>query len=1012
MLPPIGQFLLVLIVWVHVVVCSFNGNHKDRLSLLDFKKIISDPQQALMSWNDSTHFCNWEGILCSIKHPGHVTSLHLKNQGLVGSISPSLGNLTFLKVLTLSANSFTGGIPSSLGQLRRLQYLNLSNNTLQGRIPSFANCSKLEELWLRNNQLDTHIPTDLPHGLQKLALGGNYNLTGNIPASLSNITTLKALDFAYSNIEGNIPNEFAKLSTLQFLYTDSNKLSGPFPKAMLNLSNLIGFSVAHNDLSGDVPSNIGNSLLKLQRLELDGNLFHGHVPSTLTNASMLYLIDMSSNNFTGVVPSSIGKLSRLSWLNLQFNELEARNKQDWEFMDSLANCTELQMLSVAVNRLEGNVPNSLANLSSHLQQLYFTKNQLSGGFPSGIANFHNLIILALYGNQFTGAIPEWLGTLKSLQELRLDYNSFTGPIPSSLSNLSNLLALTLNSNQFDGHIPPSLGTLNMLQVLRVPNNNIKGSVPLEIFRIPTIIEINLSFNNLNTPLPVNIGNAKQLTYLYLSSNNISGYIPSGLGTCESLEEIKLDHNIFSGSIPTSLGNIRNIKLLNLSNNNLTGSIPASLGNLQFLEKLDFSFNHFKGEVPTKGIFRNITAIQIDGNPGLCGGAPELRLVTCSTTPLNSRNDQRHSTVQKVAIPLASIVSLVIAIYVMLVWRGKQKRKPESLPSFSRKIPKVSYNDLARATEGFSSSNLIGKGRFSSVYQGKLFQDRTMVAIKIFSLETRGVQKSFIAECNALRNVRHRNLVPILTACSSIDCTGNDFKALVYEFMPRGDLHALLYTTQNDGNTSTLGRITLAERLNIVVDVADALEYLHYSSQGIIVHCDLKPSNILLDENMTAHVGDFGLSSVSSTASYFGDSISTSSFVIKGTVGYVPPEYAAGGEVSCAGDVYSFGIVLLEIILRKRPTDDMFKDGLDIVKFVEMNYPDRISQIIDPDLQEDQLDDLWQEASADTREITLSCLLSVLDIGLHCTKASPNERMDMREVAARLHTIKEAYLKGN
>jgi len=128
---------------------------------------------------------------------------------------------------------------------------------------------------------------------------------------------------------------------------------------------------------------------------------------------------------------------------------------------------------------------------------------------------------------------------------------------------------------------------------------------------------------------------------------------------------------------------------------------------------------------------------------------------------------------------------------MLLWTGRQKTKSIFQPSFGSKFPRVSYHDLARATEGFSTSNLIGKGRYSHVYQGKLFQDRIEVAIKVFILETRGAQKSFVAECNALRNVRHRNVVHILTACSSIDPNGNDFKALVYEFMPQGDLHSLL-----------------------------------------------------------------------------------------------------------------------------------------------------------------------------------------------------------------------------
>jgi hypothetical protein len=183
----IRQFVLVLIAWsVKAVTCSTKyGNETDRLSLLEFKKGISlDPQNTLVSWNNSTHFCNWEGVVCRTKDPLHVTSLDLGNQGLVGHISPSLGNLTFLKHLFLATNILTGQIPPSLGQLHRLQTLFLSNNTLQGSIPSFANCSSLKALWLENNNLAGEIP-DLPLGLQQIQLSSNY-LTGTIPPSLGN----------------------------------------------------------------------------------------------------------------------------------------------------------------------------------------------------------------------------------------------------------------------------------------------------------------------------------------------------------------------------------------------------------------------------------------------------------------------------------------------------------------------------------------------------------------------------------------------------------------------------------------------------------------------------------------------------------------------------------------------------------------------------------------------------------------------------------------------------------
>jgi serine/threonine protein kinase len=285
------------------------------------------------------------------------------------------------------------------------------------------------------------------------------------------------------------------------------------------------------------------------------------------------------------------------------------------------------------------------------------------------------------------------------------------------------------------------------------------------------------------------------------------------------------------------------------------------------------------------VFKNATAVRLDGNMGLCGGALDLHMQEC---PSNS-SSHKESLVLKVVIPIVSMVSLAMVIFGLFLWRGKHKRNFTSLPSFARNYPKVSFSDLARATQGFSTSNLIGSGRYSYVYQGKLVEDQNKVAIKVFNLEIRGAQKSFIAECNALRNVRHRNLVPILTACSSIDFNGNDFKALVYEFMPRGDLYKLLYSTRDNEGSSGLNHITMAQRINIVVDVADALEYLHHNNQVPMVHCDVKPSNILLDDNMTSHVGDFGIArfKVGSSTSSLGNPDS-SSVGLLGTIGYAAP----------------------------------------------------------------------------------------------------------------------------
>jgi hypothetical protein len=476
---------------------------------------------------------------------------------------------------------------------------------------------------------------------------------------------------------------------------------------------------------------------------------------------------------------------------------------------------------------------------------------LSGAIPPSIGNLHGLIKLLLGFNNLAGTIADWVGKLINMQGLDLEHNNFTGSIPSSIGRLTKLTELFVARNALEGSIPISLGSLSAL------------------------LELDLSHNNLQGVIPPEISNLKQLIYLDLSANKLTGEIPDALDQCTNLANINLDTNFLNGNIPTSFGNLLSLANLNLSHNNLSGTIPTTLNRLLLLSKLDLSYNRLKGEIPLTGVFANAAAVSLEGNAGLCGGVMNLHMPLCLAV---SRSSEAEYYLVRL-IPLFGFMSLGMLTYVMITGRKTSRRTNLTLLSFGKKFPRVSYKDLYRATGSFSEANLLGRGSYGSVYRGKLTQAKIQVAIKVFDLDMKCADRSFVTECDVLRSIRHRNLLPILTACSTIDNNGDDFKALIYEFMPNGNLDTWLHSEFAGGSSKCL---SLAQRGSIAVGIADALAYLHHDCEGQIVHCDLKPTNILLDNDMNAYLGDFGI------ASLVGHSSSNTSVGLKGTIGYIAP----------------------------------------------------------------------------------------------------------------------------
>ncbi|CAL9061554.1 unnamed protein product, partial [Musa banksii] len=975
-------------------------------------------------------------IPLEIGNLSNLTILHMPFNKISGSVPSEIGNLVRLEQLYLNSNQITGVIPASIGNLTSLIWLQLSYNQLVGDIPpNLSHCSELQYIYLENNTLEGKIPSDIKSltNLKVLSLGDNRltgsipseignlvnlndlslysnKLTGIIPSEIGNLVNLTVLDLLSNGFVGPVPAAIGNLTSLTYLGVQFNNLGGVIPPSIWNLSSLRTLELENNNFTGSIPPDMGITLPLLKRLHINDNQFYGPLPISLSNATNLIDIQLYKNRFTGTIPRGLGSLQKVYHFDLRYNQLEARNAVEWGFLDDLANCSSLKYLQITSNKLGGFLPRSIVNFSTTLEWIEIDDNHISGSIPAEFGNLVSLTLVRMNSNLFTGKIPATVGNLSNLHIMDLSRNCFTGEIPATLGNLTRLIELRLHSNELQGPLPPSLGNCP-LKLLDLSFNQLTGTVPKEILSIPTLTRfLNVSYNSLAGSLIPQVGNMKNIGQFDISGNRLSGTIPRTLGDCQQLDSLDMAGNSFQGSIPSSFSQLKGLQSLDLSRNNLSGLIPEFLGNFRFLSYLNLSFNNFEGELPKHGIFTNLTAFSVLGNSKLCGGVQALNLPPCPT-PSSSKRHLSRKLVAAFSVA-GGIICLIFLLALFGIHRWIRQSKKEPRAADNRMVPHmmVTYAELLRATDGFSSANLIGVGSFGSVYKGLLnYEEYQLVAVKVLNLQQRGASRSFVAECEALRNVRHRNVVKILTACTSTDYRGNDFKALLYEFMPNGSLEKWVHPEANEqGQTRAL---SLIHRLNILIDVASALDYLHHHGPEPIVHCDIKPSNVLLDHDMVAHVGDFGLARFLNRSPTEASQRSSTSMLFKGSIGYVAPEYGVANKVSVEGDVYSYGILLLETLTGKWPTGESFRDGLSLPRCVEMALPERVSEIIDPNLrfEEGEAANGHIQGTDYIRDKAVECVNLSLGIGVRCAKESPQERMLMRDVISELTAIRNGWI---
>ncbi|PIN14538.1 Serine/threonine protein kinase [Handroanthus impetiginosus] len=953
--------------------------------------------------------------------------LDLEGNFISGSLPAQFSGLKNLRILNLGFNEIVGVIPSSLSNCLALQIVNLAGNQVNGSIPGFIGRFRdLMGLYLSYNLLSGPIPVEIGDNCEKLEhldLSGNY-LAEGIPETIGNCSALKTLLLYSNTLEEVIPSELGRLSQLEVLDLSRNNFGGPIPSELGNCTML---SVLVLSNLWDPLPNV--SMNKLAFTTDDYNFYDGAIPTAVTNLSSLRIVWAPRATLKGNFPASWGSCNNLELLNL------AQNYYSGKISDEFGNCKKVYFLDLSSNRISGEIIDKIPvpcmilfdvsgnSLSGSIPKfnykacapILFYRDSLDPHDPSSAyisyfgrrtqiemaMPFHeddgSFLVMHNFGsNNLTGSLqlmpvaPERLGK-QTVYAFLGGGNKLTGSFSGVFfekCDQARGIVLNVTNNMLFGQIPTDIATVcKTLVLFDASSNQIVGSLPPSIGDLVSLRVLNLSRNPFQGPIPGNIGRMKNLKSISLAGNNLNGTIPSSLGQLYSLEVLDLSWNSLSGEIPKDLANLRNLTVLLLNNNKLSGPFPHILANLSTLSAVNASFNNLSGSLPLSN--NVIKCDSFIGNPSL-----NCSLFSPSSPSTDQQRQQDNASLSQkrgksglnsIAIASitssAAIVSVLLALIVLFLYT--RKWKPRSRVSgtvrkeviiFTEILVPLTFENVVCATGGFNASNCIGNGGFGATYKAEVAPG-VLVAIKRLAVgRFQGVQQ-FDAEIKTLARLRHPNLVTLIGYHAS-----ETEMFLIYNYLPGGNLEKFI----QERSTRAVDWRVLHK---IALNISCALAYLHERCVPRVLHRDVKPSNILLDEDYNAYLSDFGL------ARLLGTTETHATTGVAGTFGYVAPEYAMTCRVSDKADVYSYGVVLLELISDKKALDPSFSsygNGFNIVAWACML------------LRKGRAKDfftagLWEAGPHDD-------LVEVLHLAVDCTVESLATRPPMKQVVKRLKQL--------
>ncbi|KAK9124866.1 hypothetical protein Scep_013712 [Stephania cephalantha] len=825
-------------------------------------------------------------------------------------------------------------------------------------------------------------------------------------------------------------------------------LKGTLSGDIAALSELKSLDLSFNrGLTGAIPSSIGN-LKKLSILILAGCGFSGSIPKELGNLAALSFLALNSNNFTGNIPPTLGLLSELYWMDLADNQLTGPIPVSSPTSPGLDKLLKTKHFHFNKNRLSGPIPAKLFSSQMVLIHILFDGNQFTGSIPSSVGLVRTLEVLRLDRNSFSGEVPSNISNLTILNELHLANNNLDGRIPD-LTGMNVLNYVDMSNNSFDASEAPKwFSTIQSLTTLVMENGKLQGLVPQTLFSFPQLHQVNFRNNQFNGTFSMGNNISQNLQIVDLESNNISnilydlGYsnilLLKGNPVCTNVLSItkycllqQEPQKAYSTSL-ASCGSKSCVSGQKLNPQSCDCAYPyegtlyfrapsfRDLSNATRFNSLEMSLwtnlNLNPGAVSLQNMFFNMDdyiQIQLELFPsiGKYFNRTEIQRIGFDLSNQTYKLPRefgpyyfiaspyafpgKHGTALSVGVIVGIAIGSFILILVLVgvgIYAIRQKKRAERAIELSKPFaswapsgkdsggaPQLkgarwfSYDELKKCSNNFLESNEIGSGGYGKVYRGMLSTGQ-VIAIKRAQQGSMQGGLEFKTEIELLSRVHHKNLVGLVGFCFE-----QGEQMLVYEFMPNGTLRESL-----SGRSGI--NLDWKRRLRVALGAARGLTYLHELANPTIIHRDVKSTNILLDENLNAKVADFGLSKLVSDTGK--GHVSTQ---VKGTLGYLDPEYYMTQQLTDKSDVYSYGVVMLELVTAKQPIEK----GKYIVREVRMALDRRdeehygLRELMDPVIR---------------NAISPVGFVKFVDLAMQCVEESAADRPTMSDVVREIETI--------